>query len=41
MMPHAAAALGFGAVTQDADVVWLADVVAYLRRVAPRVDGVA
>mmetsp|Transcript_19773 Transcript_19773/g.58851 ORF Transcript_19773/g.58851 Transcript_19773/m.58851 type:complete len:183 (-) Transcript_19773:326-874(-) len=34
-MPHAAAALGFSAVTQDADIVWLADVIEYLQRVAP------
>ena len=44
-MPHAAAALGFSTLTQDADVVWLADVPSYLRRFhaasmadSPRVD---
>jgi hypothetical protein len=45
LMPHAAAALGFSTLTQDADVVWLADVPSYLRRFhaasmadSPRVD---
>ena len=45
LMPHAAAALGFSSLTQDADVVWLADVPAYLERFqaasmadSPRVD---
>ena len=44
-MPYAAAALGFAVLTQDADVVWLADVPAYLERFdaaaladSPRVD---
>ena len=45
LMPHAAAALGFSTLTQDADVVWLADVPSYLKRFhaasmadSPRVD---
>ena len=45
LMPHAAAALGFSTLTQDADVVWLADVPSYLERFraasmadSPRVD---
>ena len=45
LMPHAAAALGFSSLTQDADVVWLADVPSYLKRFeaasmadSPRVD---
>ena len=45
LMPHAAAALGFSTLTQDADVVWRADVPAYLKRFhaasmadSPRVD---
>ena len=45
LMPHAAAALGYATLTQDADVVWRADVPAYLRRFhaasmadSPRVD---
>ena len=45
LMPHAAAALGFSTLTQDADVVWRADVPSYLERFhaasmadSPRVD---